>query len=95
MMPACGPPSSLSPLKQTRSTPLTKHFGGCRLVFEARDRLGFDHRAAAEVLDEHDPPFRASAAMSSVSGDSTKPSMKKLLRCTFRISAVWRVMARA
>ena len=32
--------------------------------------------------------FRASAASSSVDGDSTKPSMKKLLRCTFRMSAV-------
>ena len=39
--------------------------------------------------------FRASAARSSVDGDSTKPSMKKLLRCTFRMSAVLRLIARA
>ena len=39
--------------------------------------------------------LRASAAISSVGGDSTKPPMKKLLRCTFRISAVLRPMARA
>ena len=36
---------------------MTKHFGGRRLVFEARDRLGFDDGAAAEVFDEDDPLF--------------------------------------
>ena len=91
MMPACGPPSSLSPLKQTRSTPRRMTSAGVGSCSSPVDTLGVDDRAAAEVLDEGDPFASRERREVLGDGDSTKPSMKKLLRWTFRTSAVWRV----
>jgi hypothetical protein len=83
---------------------VTENFDWCRHVFEAWKTPGFEHRAASKIFDEYKALFRVfrvffvfatRAAMSSVSGDFTKPSMKKLLRWTLRIRAVCGVMARA
>ena len=93
MMPACGPPKSLSPLKQTKSAP----------SFRASAGIGSCSSGAKEAVDASAPlpksttngirRLRASCAISCVRGDSTKPSIKKLLRCTLRIIAVLRLIA--
>ena len=57
MMPACGPPSSLSPLKQTRSTPAATDCLHRRLA----GRTPVDETAAAEILDERNGASRAAA----------------------------------
>ena len=51
-IPACGPPSSLSPLKQTRSAPAASDVARGRLVGD------LDERARAEVVEERhlEPP---------------------------------------
>ena len=51
MIPACGPPSSLSPLKQTRSTPVSG-FRGRRFVICEVEFFRCHDRATPEILDE-------------------------------------------
>ena len=51
MSPACGPPSSLSPLNVTMSAPCRDRFAHRRLVRQAPLRQ-IDERAAAEIDDE-------------------------------------------
>ena len=50
MMPACGPPSSLSPLNSTRSAPAAMLSRGQRLAREA-EAGEVQQRAAADVVD--------------------------------------------
>ena len=57
IMPACGPPSSLSPLKDTRSDARLDALGDERLV--DAERLQVDDAAAAEVLVQRQPRSRA------------------------------------
>ena len=49
--PACGPPTSLSPLNVTRSAPAASRSAGRRLVGQPEGR-GVEQRAAAEVVDD-------------------------------------------
>jgi hypothetical protein len=93
--PACGPPSSLSPLNTTRSTPFfstSPAVGSCSPPPSASVR-----KTAPVPRSSTNGTFFAfaTAAISSVGGDSTKPPMKKLLRCTFSTSAVAFPTARA
>ena len=54
-MPACGPPRSLSPLKETRSTPAARlsETSGSSMPIGAQ----VDHAAAAQVLVDGDAAF--------------------------------------
>ena len=56
MMPHCGPPSSLSPEKSTRSAPAAIALGGRRLVADA-GRPPWPERSRADVVDH--PEARA------------------------------------
>ena len=89
MMPACGPPSSLSPLKQQTSTPaatLSSTVGSSRRVdsgqtcVRARSIVPAEV-AAAEILGDRDVEAvcRARPAPSSA-GRSVKPSMREVRR---------------
>ena len=53
--PACGPPSSLSPLKETRSAPALEAFGDERFV--DAEGAEVDDAAAAEVFVDRDAAF--------------------------------------
>ena len=82
-IPACGPPSSLSPEKQTRSAPAARLAAGRRLVADRRER------PRAEIVDERQArlPSRARRA-ATASGCSVKPTTRKLDWCTRRMTAV-------
>ena len=64
MMPACGPPSSLSPEKQTSVAPASTLRPGGRLVGQVGQ---VDQRARAEVVDHRRRRARAPMAASSAS----------------------------
>ena len=84
MMPHCGPPSSLSPLKQTRSTPAA--IDACT---DGSSGEIVGQAAAADVFDDRHASSRAPAATRSLSdGRSVKPSMRKFDGCTRRNIAV-------
>ena len=93
MIPACGPPNSLSPLKQTRSAPAfnsSAAVGSCSAIpNDSVANMAPLPRSSTNAIRF----FRASALISFEEGDSTKPLMKKLLRCTLRIIAVSGPMA--
>src|SRR5437764_9565669 len=80
MIPACGPPNNLSPLKQTRSTPLLNvslGVGSCSIA------PSFSVATIAPLPRSSTNGIRfvqASFASAFVLGDSTNPPMKKLLR---------------
>ncbi len=80
-MPACGPPSSLSPLNETRSAPARRlsPASGSSTPYCAQVRLGIRCR------DLRRAEGRARAPMSTSSpsvGRAVKPEMRKLLGCT-------------
>ena len=56
-IPACGPPSSLSPLKETRSTPAARLSETQRLVDAEGAQV--DDAAAAQIFVDRDTAFAA------------------------------------
>ena len=73
-IPACGPPSSLSPEKLTRSAPAASGLAGRRL---AGQRPGAHQRPGAEVVDQRQPVRRGPAAPAPRSdGVSVKPTTR-------------------
>ena len=82
-MPACGPPSSLSPEKQTRSAP------AARLAARTARPASGDERARAEVVDERQRRAAARRRRAPSSARrSVKPTTRKFDWCTRRSSAV-------
>ena len=83
MIPACGPPSSLSPLKQTRSTPAA--IDACTVGSPARSSTRQPLPMSSTTGTFID---RAAAIKSSSDGRSVNPSIRKLDGCTRRNMAV-------
>ena len=83
MMPHCGPPSSLSPLKHTRSTPAA--IDACTDGSPARssDRQPLPMSSTIGTF-----AWRARPTRSASAGRSVKPSMRKFDGCTRRNIAV-------
>ena len=83
MMPAWGPPSSLSPLKHTTPTPAAME--ACTDGSPGRSPVSAPlPRSSATGT----PTARPAATRSASDGRSVNPSTRKLDRCTRRISAV-------
>ena len=75
--PACGPPTSLSPLNVTMSAPAASRSPGVG-SWASPKRRGVEQRAAAEVVDDDRAVPRGRCAASSVaSGASTNPACAK------------------
>ncbi len=83
MMPACGPPSSLSPLKQTRSTPAASE--ACTEGSPARSS---SRQPLPMSSITGTPTARPACTRSASAGRSVKPSIRKFDGCTRRNSAV-------
>ena len=87
-MPACGPPSSLSPQKRARDPRRSRTSARTRrLVAEARpdrSRDQLDQRSRAEIDHRRQRRARAPASASSATPTSSvKPTSAKFERCTF------------
>ena len=87
MIPACGPPRSLSPLTVTIPGPWAN---ACRMVGVpgmpacAKSKTAPEPRSSITGIRSLSPRAARSAAVTS----SVNPVMRKLDRCTFRSSAV-------
>ena len=76
MKPACGPPSSLSPVKVTRSAPSATASRDRRLVRQAVARE-IDQGAGAEIVDQrHAARSCAIAPVREPATSAVKPSMR-------------------
>ena len=87
-MPACGPPSSLSPEKATRSAPASTW---PRIVGSASHtgHVQRSEQAASRVDEERDAPRLAQPRPAPPPcASSVKPTSAKFDRCTFATSAV-------
>ena len=89
MIPACGPPSSLSPEKQTRSAPasmLARAVGS-----SSRSGRSSSAPEPRSSISATSPP--ASSASSPSPGWAVNPTIRKLDWCTRRIARVSLVIA--
>jgi len=87
MMPAWGPPSTLSPLKHSTSEPCCRHEGTVHspgMPWAARSKGTPEPMSTKTGM----PNSLPSAASSPISTSSVNPTTEKLLRCTFMMSPV-------
>ena len=88
MIPACGPPSSLSPLMTTSVAPAPHRVARRRLAAQPDTARATGASRCRGRCSSGSPASRASGARSRSVASATKPRTSKLLRCTFTIAPV-------